>query len=73
MLSRMAERQRPTSKKNGRIMMAQCLNTSGVPRSEIPHAPHLFKMKCALPPQLQNSGEAGLSSVPHGKLLATFK
>ena len=42
MLTRMATRHWPTSKKNGRVMFGHYLNTVGEPRSEIPHAPHLF-------------------------------
>ena len=62
MLSRMAAGKRPTYKKNGRIMMARCLSIVGKPCSEIPHAPHLFELKFAIPPQLQHSGEAGWDS-----------
>ena len=59
MLARMAAGIRPTAKKNGRILMAQCLSTVGEPCSEILHAPNLFELKLAIPPQLQHSGEAG--------------
>ena len=37
-------RQRPTSRKNGRMMMACYLNTVGEPLSEIPYAAYLFSL-----------------------------
>ena len=42
MLTRMAARQWPMSKKNGQIMIGHYLNTVGEPHSEIPHVPCLF-------------------------------
>ena len=42
MLTRMATRQWPTSKKNGRIMIGHYLITVDEPHSEIPNAPCLF-------------------------------
>ena len=42
MLTRMAARQWPMSKKNGRIMFGHYLNTVDEPRSELPDAPRLF-------------------------------
>ena len=54
------------------IMMARCLSTVGEPRSEIPHAPHLFQVEINHTPSAatQQGGRVGLSSVPHGKLVA---
>ena len=53
-------------------MMAQCLSTVGEPRTQIPHAPHLFRVGINHTPSAatQRGGRVGLSSVPHGKLVA---
>ena len=70
MLSRMAASQRP--RKMDKIMMARYLNTVDEPRRKIPHSPHLFELKFHPTPSAitQRGGRVGLSSVPHGKLVA---
>ena len=72
MLTQTAVRQWPTSKKNGRIMFGHYLHTVAEPRSEIPHAPCLFRVEINHTPSavIQQGGRVGLSSVPHGKLVA---
>ena len=45
MLTRMAEKQWPSSKKNGQITSGHYINTVVEPRSEIPLALYLFKLK----------------------------
>ena len=72
MLTRMPQviGQRP--RKMDEITMALCLSTVGEPRSEIPHTPHLFGVEINHIPSAatQRGGRVGLSSVPHGKLVA---
>ena len=54
------------------IMMARCLSAVGERHSEILHAPHLFQVEISHTPSATTlqGGRVGLSSVPHGKLVA---
>ena len=53
-------------------MFGHYLNTEGEPSSEIPNDPRLFRVEINHTPSAatQRGGRVGLSSVPHGKLVA---
>ena len=72
MLTRMAARQWPMSKKNGQIMIGHYLNTVGEPHSEKRMFPVFFELKINHTPSavIKRGGRVGLSSVQHGKLIA---